>query len=151
MISFQNKLEIITGGNSGTMQLELYNGDNFVCKLDNNNAPLGFYPIENGMRIHVIDNFIFAAENVEKFELTEQQYNKKEDSLRNFLRKNRLGKYNEEEMRKIEENRKKLADEEKQKAEKCTVGSRCCVCILFDITKGITILIKLFNDTLGNS
>lgn len=109
------------------MQVELYNGDNLVCKLDNNDALVGSFPIEDGMRFHVIDNFQLFTETVEKFDLTEEQYNQKEDSLRSFLKKNKLGKYNEEEMKKIEEKRREAAEEEARKAAECKVGLRCQV------------------------
>ncbi|CAD7091198.1 unnamed protein product [Hermetia illucens] len=123
----KNKLEILTGGCAATMQVELYNGDNLVCKLDNNDALVGSFPIEDGMRFHVIDNFQLFTETVEKFDLTEEQYNQKEDSLRSFLKKNKLGKYNEEEMKKIEEKRREAAEEEARKAAECKVGLRCQV------------------------
>ena len=36
------------------MQLEVYNKDDkIVCKLENNEALLGSYPVDDGMRIHV--------------------------------------------------------------------------------------------------
>ena len=51
---FQGKLELITGGNASTMNLELYSQENaLIGKLDNNAALLGSYPIDDGMRIHV--------------------------------------------------------------------------------------------------
>jgi tubulin-specific chaperone B len=74
----------------------------------------------------VLDNFVFD-QNVEKFELTENQYESREDSLRNFLKKNRLGKYNEEEMQKIEEKRKAAEEELAKKVTEITVGARCKV------------------------
>lgn len=47
-------MELLTGSLSGNMKLEVYDRDNkLVCKLDNDNALLGSYPIDDGMRIHV--------------------------------------------------------------------------------------------------
>jgi len=120
------KLEILTGGNPSTMKLELYSGSKFVCKIDTNDAMLGSYNIENGMRIHVIDNIVFD-QNVEKFELTSQQYDNRQDSVKSFLKRNKLGKYNEEEMREIEKNREEAAQRDLERAQKITVGSRCRV------------------------
>lgn len=79
------------------------------------------------MRLHVIDSFLFSEDFVEKFELTEEQYNQRQDTLKSFLKKNNLGKYNEEEMKELEEKRKKAAEEEQKKAALCTLGSRCQV------------------------
>lgn len=108
------------------MQLELYSGSKLVCKIDNNDAMLGSYSIEDGMRIHVIDNIVID-QNVEKFELTTQQYDNREDSVRSFLKRNRLGKYNEEEMKEIEKKREEAAQRDLERAQKITVGSRCKV------------------------
>lgn len=109
------------------MQVELYNGDTLLCRLNDNTRLLGSYPVEDGMRLHVIDSFLFTEEFVEKFELTEDQYNQKQDTLKSFLKKNNLGKYNEEEMKELEEKRKQALEDELRKAELCTIGSRCQV------------------------
>ncbi|XP_067628256.1 tubulin-folding cofactor B isoform X2 [Eurosta solidaginis] len=122
------KLEIITGGNAGTMQLELYSGDRLVTKLSDDNILLGALPIETGMRIHVIDSFNWITD-VEKFELTDEQYATKEDTLRDFLKKNRLGKYNEEEAQQREEKLKRQKQFEQERAELCAVGARCQVTV----------------------
>uniref|UniRef100_A0A6P7H015 Tubulin-folding cofactor B-like n=1 Tax=Diabrotica virgifera virgifera TaxID=50390 RepID=A0A6P7H015_DIAVI len=91
------KLELITGGSCNTMQLQAFNKDNkCVCSLDNNTALLGSYPLEDGMRLHVIDNFLMRNEldfgNVPKFELSQDEYDKKGDTVRSFLMKNKMGK-----------------------------------------------------------
>lgn len=107
------------------MQVELYNGDTLLAKLNDNDALLGSYPIEDFMRIHVIDNFDIFNETVEKFDLTDEQYKAKQDTLRNFLKTNKLGKYDEEEMQKLELKKQLAAEEEKKRAEAATLGSRC--------------------------
>lgn len=161
--SFQYKLEVITGGGAATMQLELYNGDRLVQILSDNEALLGSYPAEDGMRIHVVDHILFD-QNVPKFELTQEQYEKREDSLKNFLQKNKLGKYNEEELKKMEadKNERALAEEKIVKA--AVVGARCKVTtkgkptrigtVMYngplDGKKGIFIGVK-FDEPLGNN
>ncbi|RZC36572.1 tubulin-folding cofactor B [Asbolus verrucosus] len=93
----KGKLELITGGNCNTMQIEVYDKDNkLVCTLAENNALLGSFPLEDGMRLHVIDKFCIRNEldygDVEKFECSEEEYSKKSDSVRAFLMKNKFGK-----------------------------------------------------------
>lgn len=45
------------------MQLKLYDKkNNYKCDIDNNNALLGSYPIDDGMRIHVVDKFAMTKE-----------------------------------------------------------------------------------------
>lgn len=103
------KLELVTGGSSPTMQLELYDVNNtLICKMDNNDSPLKSYPVNDGMRLHVIDKFLMLNDftdtsKVEKFTLSEEEYSKKSDTVRGFLQKNKLGRYNEEEMRQLKE------------------------------------------------
>ena len=123
---FQAKLEVLTGGNPGTMKLELFSGSKLVCKIENNDAMLGSFPIEDGMRLHVIDNILFD-QNVEKFELTTQQYDNREDSVRSFLKRNKLGKYNAEEMVELEKKREEAAKRDSERAAKITISSRCKV------------------------
>lgn len=127
LYEFKSKLELITGGNAGTMRLELYSGDRLVSKLDGDERMLGSYPIEDGMRVHVVDQFVCLQEQVPKFELTQGEYDQKTDSLRNFLRNNKLGKYNEEEMARQEAERKCQEEEDRRKLEAATIGARCRV------------------------
>lgn len=128
-MDFQGKLEIITGGSASTMQLQLLNGDKLITQLDNNEAELGSYPIENDMRIHVVDNFqsFISDSSVEKFELTAKQYAQRRNTVRDYLKTNNLGKYNEEEMKAIEERKQQDQLEQEQKAESINIGDRCLV------------------------
>jgi len=51
----QGKLELLTGGNPITMKVEVYDkNDKLVCKLKEGQRLLGSYPIDDGMRIHVL-------------------------------------------------------------------------------------------------
>ncbi|GAB0095883.1 tubulin-folding cofactor B [Sergentomyia squamirostris] len=130
ILDFKSKLEILTGGSATTMKLELYNGDKFVCRLDSNESLLGSFPIDDGMRIHVIDDFVLVdMEQVEKFNLTDQQYTEKRDTVRNFLRTNKLGKYDEEEMKRLEEKKQEALAREERLAKEMTVSARCQVTV----------------------
>lgn len=125
---FKQKMEIVTGGSAGTMELSLYSGDKLITKMEDNDAKLGSYPIEDGMRVHVIDQFLMVdAENVEKFELTEDQYSSKQDTLRSFLKSNKLGKYDDAEMQRLEAKKQQAKEKEEQMAKQIQVGSRCKV------------------------
>ncbi|EDW01875.1 tubulin-folding cofactor B [Drosophila grimshawi] len=139
----KTKLEILTGGSASTMKVELYKGDSLVTSFNNNDAKLGFYIDCDGMRLHVIDTFAsfgFDNESVEKFELTKDQYEQRNDSVRNFLKQNRLGKYNEEEMQQMEAKRREHAEELLNRAELCTVGSRCEVTVPGNPTRRGTVM-----------
>lgn len=138
----------MTGGSCTTMQLEAYTKDNkLVCPLKEDNALLGSYPLENGMRLHIIDKFSIRNEldfgAVEKYEISTEEYAKKTDTVRAFLQKNKLGsfekyfefyavtdlqfkgQYNEDYIKKKEQHEQ----EEKNKAESIEINSRCKVTI----------------------
>lgn len=111
------------------MRLELYNGNQLIGQLENGSL-LGSYPIEDGMRLHVIDQFAqltVAADEVPKFELSDQQYNTKPNTVRDFLRRNKLGKYNAEEQAKMAEREAEERAEQERLAAVCVIGARCLV------------------------
>lgn len=138
----KGKLELITGSTSQFMNLELYDKENkLICKLDDDEKTLGFYGIDNGMRIHVIDTDpskkageFEDVSKVEKYEISNEDYDKKADSVRNFMKQNKLGKFSEE-AQNVEERakQKELAEEERSKSMK--IGDRCEVKVLRQPTK----------------
>lgn len=111
------------------MQLHLFNGDKLITQLNDDENELASYPIENNMRLHVVDNFqsLIGDGNVEKFDLTDKQYEQRRNTVREYLKSNRLGKYNEEEMKAIEERKKEEELEQEKKAESINIGDRCLV------------------------
>lgn len=109
------------------MKLQLFNGDKLIGYLDDDDAELGSYPVQNDMRIHVVDNILVFDDKVEKFELTEKQYDQKRNTVRDYLKSNRLGKYNAEEMKAIRERQEQEQMEMDKKAESIHIGDRCLV------------------------
>lgn len=122
------KLEIITGGNAATMELQLFSGDRLITLLNDNETMIGALPIENNMRLHVVDkNAAIIGENVEKFELSKDEYDQRRNTVKNYLKSNKLGKYNDEEMKVLEEKRLQEAKEQQELADRIEIGSRCLV------------------------
>ncbi|XP_046387381.1 tubulin-folding cofactor B [Ischnura elegans] len=140
------KLELLTGGKSDTMKLEVFNKeDTLVCTLHPDSAVLGSFPVDDGMRLHVIDKFELRSEiedtsKVEKFSLSEEEYAKRQDTLKAYLERNKLGKYNEEEMKANEEQRKKDEAEERAAGEAISPGGRCEVRVPGQPTRRGTIM-----------
>lgn len=129
----KGKLEMIVGASASGMDLELFSvSDEFLQKMDDNEALLGSYPVDEDCRIHVTDRSGQMSEfcdvsKVEKFELSADAYEKRTDSARSFMKKHRVGHFNEEEMA-----RKKAAvaareEEQKAAADTMSVGNRCQV------------------------
>ncbi|KAM4642614.1 tubulin-folding cofactor B [Discoglossus pictus] len=126
------KLELVVGSPASCMDLQLFSADNnFLLNLDRDDALLGSYPVDTGCRIHVIDKSGASIgeyedlSRVEKYEIPQENYEKRTDSVRSFLKKNKLGKFNEEEaLEKAAEQKRKL-EEERVASEAITVGARC--------------------------
>ncbi|XP_075692134.1 tubulin-folding cofactor B [Rhinoderma darwinii] len=141
------KLELVVGSPASCMDLQLFSTDNtFIQNLDQDDALLGSYPVDDGCRIHVIDKSGAKAgeyedvSRVEKFEISQEAYDKRSDSVRSFLKKNRMGKFNEEEaVQKAAEQQQKL-EEETLAAEAITSGSRCEVRVVGQPTKRGTVM-----------
>ena len=62
---------------------------------------------------------------VEKYELTPEAYSKRTDTVQSYLKRNNMGKYNEEEMKKFEERKLQQLEEEKQITANFKIGDRC--------------------------
>lgn len=126
------KLELVVGSPASCMELKLFSIDNnFIQNLDQDDALLGSYPVDNGCRIHVIDKSgatfgqFEDVSRVEKFEISDDAYEKRSDSVRSFLKRNKMGKFNEEEASEKAAEQKCKLEEEKLAAETITTGSRC--------------------------
>ncbi|VDI28759.1 tubulin-folding cofactor B [Mytilus galloprovincialis] len=127
----KNKLELLTGSQSANMKLELYSKDNkLLSKIDNDEVMFGSYPVDDGCRLHVVDSTIKLGEfedlsKVEKFEMKEDDYAKRTDSVRAFKERNKMGRFAEtdpEELKRKEEEKKEKELQQKTKAEAMKVG-----------------------------
>ena len=127
------KLELITGTLIKDQLIEVYKKDKMMFRLDNPDAILGSYHIDDGMRLHVIDKNPQGASSfndvtkVEKYDMSEENYEKRQETVRSFLKQNKLGKFNPQEIAANEkaEQERKLEDEEAM--HRIKVGSRCQV------------------------
>ncbi|KAI8380361.1 CAP Gly-rich domain-containing protein [Blakeslea trispora] len=124
------KIEPITGIPYATQKLDLYHGKNLLGSLDDDNRMLGSYPVEDYMRLHVIDTNPHRIKNqytdvslVEKFELTEDEYQKRTDTVRAFKERNKLGRFSDEAAAKEEA----IERSYQEAANQIKVGDRCQV------------------------
>lgn len=129
--ALKERLEPITGIPIATMQIKLFDkNDQFVCNLNDDTKKLGYYSVMDYGRLQIEDLNPYRIKNewtdcsqVKKFEISEEEYNKRNDSVRSFLQKNKLGQYSEENQRHLE----KENDPEGyfEEAQKIKVGDRC--------------------------
>ncbi|KAI8084426.1 CAP Gly-rich domain-containing protein [Gilbertella persicaria] len=122
------KLEPITGIPYSTQKIDLYQGNHLLGTLDDETRMLGSYPAEDYMRLHVVDTNPHRVKNqytdvslVEKFELTDDQYEKRSDTVRAFKERNKLGRFSDEAAAKEEAIEKAY----EKAASGIKVGDRC--------------------------
>ncbi|XP_071962305.1 tubulin-folding cofactor B-like isoform X2 [Antedon mediterranea] len=127
---------MIVGSSASYMELQLFDANGkLMVSMSDDAALLGSFPIEDNMRIHVIDKDATRTvgeyedvSKVEKFEISAEEYSARTDSVRAFKIKNKIGKYADkdpEEEKKREEEQLRKAAEEEALAKAITVGSRC--------------------------
>ncbi|KAM3874861.1 tubulin-folding cofactor B [Diretmus argenteus] len=144
---FKAKLEMLVGISPSHMDLELFSvSDKFLQKLDENEALLGSYPVDADCRIHVIDRSgsqqgeFTDLSKVEKFEISDDAYEKRSESVRSFMKKQRVGRFNEEEMAQKEADLAAKEAEEKAACDAIAVGNRCQVQVVGQPTKLGTVM-----------
>jgi tubulin-folding cofactor B len=130
----KEKLYPVVGTSPAHMRLELYNADNSLVNSDLKDeltlAQCG--ATDDGMRIHVIDmdptNAMAQLNNVssvEKYTISEEDYDKRDDTFRKWKQKN-LPQYSSKENK--EKKEMELAKEQKIHAEvikNIKIGDRC--------------------------
>ncbi|XP_071833532.1 tubulin-folding cofactor B-like [Apostichopus japonicus] len=133
--TLKSKLELISGSNASSMKLQLMDKEGkLVGALDNDEALLGSYPVDDGMKIHVIDTSektkgeFEDVSQVEKYEIPDEEYAKRSDSVRAFKLKHKMGQFKEvdpEEKARKEAEQKAALELEENLIAKMAVGSRC--------------------------
>lgn len=130
----KNKLELITGYESASIQIKLLQRDKkFLCTLDDDTKMLGFYPCEDGHLLEVhSDNVVTVVEdpNFKRYELTEEEYAQKRDTAKNFKKNMKLGEYADGHSAMAEAKAKCQAEKiegEKKLTESMQINDRCQV------------------------
>ncbi|GBM05019.1 Tubulin-folding cofactor B [Araneus ventricosus] len=137
----KQKLELITGGSASTMELQLLDDKNeVITKLNDNSATLSSYALDNAKVLHVIDSSLQAGEfedlsKVKKFELSEEEYAKRGETLRAFKEKLKL--QSDEQTQNLSEKKQK---EEEELIKNISVGNRCEVRIAGKPTRRGTVM-----------
>jgi tubulin-folding cofactor B len=124
-MNLKGKLELLTGAMSSSMRLELRDKDGVpIQKITDDSATLAQLNVQNGMRIHVIDTAPSLLEEDTPdvaFNLSKDEYEKREESALSFLKKNRLGRFDDEKMKQKQEQEER----ETKLAESIKAGDRC--------------------------
>jgi len=151
----KQRLELMTGRNANTMTVSVLaaNGE-LICKFTENDKLLGAYPLNDGIQFLVEDPmYVQVEENEEdldkRYQLSEEQYAGRKGTLKEFLMRNKLGKYNpviigqkEEDAKREEEERIRLEEKENQIIESMEIGQRCEVSIPNQVPKRGVVMFK---------
>jgi tubulin-specific chaperone B len=93
------KRKLFTHNGTGVehMELHLRSADGTpLCRMLDDDRPLGYYGVENGMEIHVVDTDPYSlsrdgglddVSKVAKYRMSEEDYDKRENTLRAYKRK----------------------------------------------------------------
>ena len=130
--ALKGKLELVSGVLAGGMKLEVYNPDGkLICVMDDDSALMGSYHVDDGCRIHVIDTSGSSlgqfedVSKIEKYEMTQEDYDKRTDSVKAFKEKMKMGRFDPELQKQKEEEKQRKGEEEQKKIEGMIVGDRC--------------------------
>ncbi|KAL4841226.1 hypothetical protein H8958_000578 [Nasalis larvatus] len=132
---FKCKLELLVGSPASCTELELYGvDDKFYSKLDQEDALLGSYPVDDGSRIHLTDHggarlgemrTCPGWRSTRSHKKPATRGKTRSASVRFFLKRSKLGRYNEEERAQQEAEAAQRLAKEKAEASSIPVGSRC--------------------------
>ncbi|XP_014776616.1 tubulin-folding cofactor B isoform X1 [Octopus bimaculoides] len=126
------KLILLTGATMN-MKLHLYQAKKSICSMDEDSALLGSFPVEDGYILHVTDDSVTPADDVEcdvenRYQMSEAEYAKKTDNFRTYKEKNlkNLSEFKSKENLKQHEDKVK---EEEKRVESFKIGDRCKVVV----------------------
>ncbi|OXA60513.1 tubulin-folding cofactor B [Folsomia candida] len=124
--NLKGKLELLTGCMMSTMKLELRdNDDELIQYLSDDTLTLAQLGVQNGMKIHVIDTSNKEPEDEEaadvSYKLSTEEYEQREESMRKFMERNKLGRFDEEKAKRKEEEE----ENETKLSASIKVGDRC--------------------------
>merc|ERR1719232_1516929 len=107
-----------------TRKIEIFNDQNkSIGKLTDDDAILK-HVLTSNVRLHVTDPSAANFEDtsgVEKYEMSKEEYDKREDSVQAFKKRNKMGRFNPEVQAKLAAQ----SEENKDRASKMNVGDRC--------------------------
>jgi len=93
------KRKLFTHNGTGVEHMELHlraADGTTLCRMLDDDRPLGYYGVENGMEIHVVDTDPFSlsrdgglddVSKIAKYRMTDEDYDKRENTLRAYKRK----------------------------------------------------------------
>eukprot|EP00349_Pseudokeronopsis_sp_Brazil_P008271 CAMPEP_0202971322 /NCGR_PEP_ID=MMETSP1396-20130829/26036_1 /ASSEMBLY_ACC=CAM_ASM_000872 /TAXON_ID= /ORGANISM="Pseudokeronopsis sp., Strain Brazil" /LENGTH=317 /DNA_ID=CAMNT_0049700581 /DNA_START=35 /DNA_END=988 /DNA_ORIENTATION=- len=98
ILDIKERFRVHIGTPPEYQQLILKEHGTIVCEMADNNRKLGFYSVRSGMEIHIIDNDPYSLSRnggltdvslVEKYKMSDEAYEKRKGTMRDFIRNKR--------------------------------------------------------------
>ncbi|GMS80365.1 hypothetical protein PENTCL1PPCAC_2540, partial [Pristionchus entomophagus] len=135
LLDLKKKLELVVGSLSENLKVELRNAEgNFVSSLTDDTKTLGALGVKSGMHLYVVDSSganeeLKDASMIEKYEMNDKEYDKRENSVRAWKKKIM------EEKGTTEGEQVKEDDTETKAAEGIKVDDRCEIRVAGQMTR----------------
>ena len=124
-------MELITGAQGQSMKVHVHDERGTkLFDLDDDKRTLGSYNVQSKMilqveetnlkRVHMFDD----TGDVPKYELTNEEYDSRKNTARNFLQQNKIGKYNPAAQEEHAKKEKEKEENEEAAAKKINVNDR---------------------------
>ncbi|KAJ3209026.1 hypothetical protein HDU67_006411 [Dinochytrium kinnereticum] len=133
--TLKERLSPITGVPTSTMRISVYGrsekggSDSLICRLESDERMLGFYPLTDFMTLQVEDTNPKRVKGaftdlslVEKYEMTEEEYSKRQDSVLAYKMRHKIGRFSDSASMSTTQ-----SEEFKDEASNIKVGDRCQV------------------------
>lgn len=127
------KLELLTGKSCDSMRIALLCDDSYCCDniaSDDNRSLQSFLPPVWDKLTLRVSGMDMAAEQVSsadvpKFELSDEAYEQRGESLRKFKMQQKLGRFDPEKAAADQQRQQQLEEEEREATQRLKVGDRC--------------------------
>eukprot|EP01083_Nonionella_stella_P073994 200455_1 len=131
--SVKNSLQSIVGTPPDDMIVQLKDSNGkLICSLTPNSVSLGFFPVANGLTLHVVDTnpssdlaYLNDVSNVDKYVMPDEEYDKRRGTFREFKEKFLVKKKTPEEEAEDQQRKTQQLKEGEQVAATISVGLRC--------------------------
>jgi len=129
----KGKLEMILGVSAATSELSLKDHTGaLICNMDNNEAMLGAYPVEDFLELYALDKNPHKAISefedlslVDKIEMSQDDYDQRTDSVKAYKMRNKMGRFNPEFAKEQAAAAESKDTEGEEKAATIKKGDRC--------------------------
>jgi len=124
-------LELITGAQSQSMKIHVHDERGTkLFDLDNDTRTLGSYNVQSKMILQVEETNLKVAHmfddtgDVPKYELTNEEYESRKNTAKQFLQDHKMGKYNPAAQEEHARKEKEKEENEQKAADKINVNDR---------------------------